>query len=53
MRHQFLLASVSVIALTGSAFAADLAPPPPPPVPIFTWTGAYIGGQIGYRRALE
>ena len=51
MRHQFLLASVSAIALTGSAFAADLAPPPPPPVPIFTWTGAYIGGQIGYAWA--
>ena len=51
MRHQFLLASVSVIALTGSAFAADLAPPPPPLVPIFTWTGPYIGGQIGYAWA--
>jgi len=47
MRHQFLLGSMSAIALTGSAFAADLAPPPPI-VPIFTWTGAYIGGQIGY-----
>jgi len=31
----------------GSAFAADLAPPPPP-VPVFTWTGVYLGGQIGY-----
>ena len=33
--------------------AADLpspAPPPVylPPVPIFTWTGIYVGGQIGY-----
>jgi len=25
--------------------AADL--PPPPPVPVITWTGAYLGGQIG------
>jgi opacity protein-like surface antigen len=33
--------------LAGSAFAADLAPPPPP-VPVFTWTGLYVGGQIGY-----
>jgi outer membrane immunogenic protein len=33
--------------LAGSAFAADLAPPPPP-VPVFTWTGLYLGGQIGY-----
>ncbi len=48
-----LLASISAIALAGSAFAADLpsrAPPPVyvPPAPIFTWTGIYVGGQIGY-----
>jgi outer membrane immunogenic protein len=54
MRRQILLASAGAIALTGSAaFAADLpyrAPPPVylPPPPIFTWTGIYIGGQIGY-----
>lgn len=46
MRRQFLLASVGAIALTGSAFAAEPAPLPPP-VPIFSWTGLYIGGQIG------
>src|SRR5208337_3235831 len=44
-----LLASVGALALTASAvFAADLAPPPPPPAPIFTWTGIYVSGQIGY-----
>lgn len=53
MIRKFLMASVGAVALTGSAFAADLpsrAPPPVyiPPVPIFTWTGVYIGGQIGY-----
>ena len=54
MNRKLLLASVGVIALTGSAaFAADLpsrAPPPVylPPPPIFTWTGIYIGGQVGY-----
>jgi len=49
MRRQFLLASIGAITLTGSAFAADLTPPPPPPpVPIFTWTGVYLGGQVGY-----
>ncbi|VTZ49728.1 Autotransporter outer membrane beta-barrel domain-containing protein [Methylocella tundrae] len=53
MLRRILLASVGAIALAGSAFAADLpsrAPPPVyvPPVPIFTWTGVYIGGQIGY-----
>ena len=53
MRRQILLASAGAIALTGSAaFAADLpyrAPPPVylPPPPIFTWTGFYIGGQVG------
>jgi outer membrane immunogenic protein len=35
------------------AHAADLsrpvykAPPPPPPLPVFSWTGCYIGGHIG------
>ena len=43
------LFSVGVIAIAGSAFAADLpyrAPPPVylPPPPIFTWTGIYLGG---------
>ncbi len=54
MYRNIFLASVGAIALTGSAaFAADLpsrAPPPVylPPPPIFTWTGIYIGGQVGY-----
>jgi hypothetical protein len=33
--------------LSGTAFAAEPAPLPPP-VPIFTWSGLYVGGQIGY-----
>jgi outer membrane immunogenic protein len=54
MYRKILLASVGAIALTGSAaFAADIpyrAPPPVyvPPPPLFTWTGIYIGGQVGY-----
>jgi outer membrane immunogenic protein len=53
MIRKLLLASVGALALAGSAVAADLpsrAPPPVyvPPVPIFTWTGVYIGGQVGY-----
>ena len=52
MYRKFLLASVGALALTGSAaFAADYPTHAPPPVylpPIFTWTGIYVGGQIGY-----
>jgi outer membrane immunogenic protein len=53
MLHRNLLASVGVVALAGAAAAADLpsrAPPPVyvPPAPIFSWTGIYIGGQVGY-----
>ena len=53
MLRRLLLASAGAIALAGSAFAADLpsrAPPPVyiPPAPIFTWTGFYVGAQIGY-----
>jgi len=53
MLRKTLLASAGAIALVGQAFAADLpssAPPPVyvPPAPVFTWTGFYIGGQVGY-----
>ena len=58
MRRQILLASVGAIAIAGSAFAADLphrGPPPVylPPPPIFTWSGLYMGGQIGYAWASD
>jgi outer membrane immunogenic protein len=53
MLRRILLATAGAVAFTGSAFAADLpsrAPPPVyiPPTPIFTWTGIYVGGQVGY-----
>ncbi|MGA7385392.1 MAG: outer membrane protein [Methylocella sp.] len=38
-------AFAAAATLAGTAFAAE---PLPPPVPIFTWTGLYVGGQIGY-----
>ena len=53
MIRKVLMSTVAVIAISGTAFAADLpsrrAPPVfVPPIPIFTWTGFYIGGQAGY-----
>ncbi len=55
MFHKILLTTAAIVAMNGAALAADLptskGPPvyAPPPPPIFTWTGAYIGGQIGYQ----
>lgn len=56
MINKFLLSTAALVALAGTAAAADLpsrrAPPvyvPPPAIPVFTWTGAYVGGQVGYE----
>jgi outer membrane immunogenic protein len=49
-----LAAGAMVVALTGGAFAADLAPPmsaPPeitPPAATTNWDGPYIGATLGY-----
>ena len=50
MKVKTLIASVALIALgTAAAGAADLAvkAPPPAPVPVFSWTGFYVGANIG------
>jgi outer membrane immunogenic protein len=49
-----LLATTGVVALIGSAFAADIAvrapaPLPPPPAPLYNWTGFYAGLNAGYH----
>jgi outer membrane immunogenic protein len=53
---------VATLAVTGSAHAADLAfkAPPPPVLPVFSWTGFYIGvngggasGKTDYNFVLE
>lgn len=55
MISKLLLSSGLVLAMAASAVAADLpsekGPPSfaPPPPPVFSWTGIYIGGQVGYE----
>ena len=54
MIRNFLMTTAAVVALTGTAFAADLPSRKAPPVyaapaPIFTWTGVYLGGHVGYQ----
>jgi len=53
MIRSIALAAVSAVALGSAAFAADLpdtkgAPVYAPPPPVFSWNGAYVGGQVGY-----
>ena len=51
---KLLLGTAAMIALAGSASAADLqarpytkAPPYTPPEAVYNWTGFYIGGHVG------
>jgi outer membrane immunogenic protein len=52
---KFLLALTAFTTIEGSALAADLAVRRPPPpayvqpvvVPLYTWTGCYVGGSAG------
>lgn len=49
------IAAISAAAFLQTASAADMpvkaARHAPPPAPIFTWTGCYVGGNVGYAWA--
>ena len=51
MKKLLLVSTALTVLFGGSALAADLRrpayTPPPPPPPVFSWTGFYIGGNLG------
>lgn len=54
MIRQILASAATLAVLWGTALAADLptVKGPPvftPPPPVFSWTGLYVGGQVGYQ----
>ncbi len=54
---KILLGTIALVALSGSAMAADLparpykAPPPVAVAPIYDWTGFYIGANGGWAES--
>ena len=46
----FTAAAMALLTTSGSVLAADVAirkAPPPLPIPVYNWTGFYIGGNLG------
>ena len=50
LRRLFAVAASS-LAFAQIAYAADipLKAPPPPPAPLWSWTGFYVGGDVGEK----
>ena len=53
MMRSIITIACGLTALATSAMAADMPvkAPPPPPAPVYSWTGCYIGGNVGWARA--
>ena len=49
MRKILQRSVASIVLLTSPAMAADIGikAPPPAPVPVYSWTGFYVGGHLG------
>jgi outer membrane immunogenic protein len=52
MNKTVLGALAVTVLMANYAYAADLPvrPAPPPPAPVATWTGCYLGGNVGWAR---
>ncbi|OLB78492.1 MAG: hypothetical protein AUI16_03580 [Alphaproteobacteria bacterium 13_2_20CM_2_64_7] len=51
MKRLFFATTAFVVLAAASAGAADMSVSPvyaPPPVPVYSWTGIYFGGNVGY-----
>ena len=50
MRNFVIVATAATVLWASTASAADIAAKPyvkAPPVPVYNWTGFYIGGNVG------